>query len=43
MAPSVFRSFWIEGAIESGHLAAEKVLAFLGVPAGRERQRQIVT
>lgn len=37
MAPSVFRSFWMEGAIESGHLAAGQVLAFLGVPAPRQR------
>jgi monoamine oxidase len=39
MAPSVFRSYWMEGAIESGHIAAEKVLAFLNVPAARERGR----
>ncbi len=31
MAMSVFRSIWMEGAIESGHLAAEKVLASLSV------------
>jgi monoamine oxidase len=36
MAMSVFRSIWMEGAIESGHLAAERVLASLGVrPHGR--------
>jgi monoamine oxidase len=33
MAMSVFRSIWMEGAIESGHLAAEKVLASLSVRA----------
>ena len=43
MAPSVFRSFWMEGAIESGHLAAEKVLAFLNVPAARNRRSYIAT
>jgi monoamine oxidase len=31
MAMSVFRSIWMEGAIESGHLAAERVLAALSV------------
>jgi monoamine oxidase len=41
MALSVFRSFWMEGAIESGHLAAEKVLAFLAIPAARERKLSI--
>jgi monoamine oxidase len=41
MAPSVFRSFWMEGAIESGHLAAEKALALLNVPAARERMSHI--
>jgi monoamine oxidase len=43
MAPSVFRSFWMEGAIESGHLAAEKVLAFLNVSDARGRKSHIVT
>jgi hypothetical protein len=43
MAPSVFRSFWMEGAIESGHIAAEKVLALLSVAAARERKRRIAT
>jgi monoamine oxidase len=38
MAPSVFRSFWMEGAIESGHLAAGGVLAFLNVPTERQRR-----
>jgi monoamine oxidase len=40
MAMSVFRSIWMEGAIESGHLAAERVLASLRVPAARQRKRQ---
>ena len=40
MAMSVFRSIWMEGAIESGHLAAERVLASLRVPAARRRKRQ---
>lgn len=35
MALSVFRSIWMEGAIESGHLSADKVAAFLKVPARR--------
>ena len=35
MAMSVFRSIWMEGAIESGHLSAEKVAALLRVPARR--------
>jgi monoamine oxidase len=35
MALSVFRSIWMEGAIESGHLSAEKVVAFLKLPGGR--------
>jgi monoamine oxidase len=33
MAMSVFRSIWMEGAIESGHLAAERILASLRVRA----------
>ena len=37
MALSVFRSFWMEGAIESGHLAAAKVLASQSVPAVRHQ------
>lgn len=41
MAPSVFRSFWMEGAIESGHLAADRVLAFLRVPVARQRPGSI--
>jgi monoamine oxidase len=41
MAPSVFRSFWMEGAIESGHLAADRALAFLNVPAVREHRSHI--
>jgi len=43
MAPSVFRSFWMEGAIESGHLAAGHVLALLSVPAARERKSHFAT
>jgi hypothetical protein len=38
---SVFRSFWMEGAIESGHLAAGQVLALLNVPTARQRARHV--
>ena len=43
MAMSVFRSIWMEGAIESGHLSAEKVAAFLKVPAGRVSRTSIAS
>ena len=43
MAMSVFRSIWMEGAIESGHLSAEKVAAFLRVPAGRASTTSIAS
>ena len=37
MAPSVFRSYWMEGAIESGHIAAENALALLRIRGARGR------
>jgi monoamine oxidase len=43
MAVSVFRSIWMEGAIESGHLSAEKVAAFLRVPAGRASRTSVAS
>ncbi|MGN6168159.1 MAG: flavin monoamine oxidase family protein [Solirubrobacteraceae bacterium] len=43
MAPSVFRSIWMEGAIESGHLAAGQVLSLLRLPAARPGSRHVAT
>lgn len=43
MAPSVFRSFWMEGAIESGHLAADQALTLLGARAKRQPTRHSAT
>ena len=41
MAMSVFRSIWMEGAIESGHLAAGRALALLRVPTARKSTSHI--
>jgi monoamine oxidase len=43
LAMSVFRSIWMEGAIESGHLSAERVAALLRVPARRASRTGIAS